>query len=238
MKTIFHPANERGKTELDWLNSKHSFSFGNYYVHNKVSWGTLLVLNDDSIKGGTGFGEHGHKNMEIISIPLKGKLIHKDSAGNEGTLSNKDVQMMSAGSGIRHSEFNGSLSEECDFLQIWIVPRKKNTPPRYEQKEFDFTKKNNLLPLASNGTISKTVSILQDAFIIWGNYEEGESITYTNNIKNNLLYVFNLAGKITIGERELQKRDALAIDFQEEENQIILNAKEKSNFLIFEIPRQ
>jgi redox-sensitive bicupin YhaK (pirin superfamily) len=142
MKTIFYPASERGHVNFGWLDSRHSFSFGNWHHPDKVHFGALRVLNDDTVEGGKGFDTHPHENMEIISIPLKGALAHKDSTGTEGIIFSGDVQIMSAGSGIRHSEYNASHYDPVNFLQLWIFPKQLNIKPRHEQKRFDTAGRN------------------------------------------------------------------------------------------------
>src|SRR5919112_868569 len=137
MKTIIHSADRRGHVSLGWLDSRHSFSFGNYYEPEKVQFGMLRVLNDDVIAGGSGFGTHPHDNMEIISIPVKGAIEHKDSTGTQAVINENDVQIMSAGTGIRHSEYNHYKDKTTNFLQIWIIPKKRNIQPRYDQKTFN-----------------------------------------------------------------------------------------------------
>src|SRR5271154_1830951 len=139
MQSIFHPASQRGQANFGWLDSHHSFSFGQWYDPAKIHFGALRVLNDDIVNGAGGFGTHPHDNMEIISIPLVGSLAHKDSMGTDGVIKTGDVQIMSAGTGIAHSEFNASKTEPTNFLQIWIIPKVKNIKPRYEQKEFKAT---------------------------------------------------------------------------------------------------
>src|SRR5947207_10686706 len=134
MKTVFHPASERGHVNFGWLDSHHSFSFGHWYNPEKIHFGALRVLNDDQVKGGAGFGTHPHDNMEIVSIPLSGALAHKDSTGTDGLIQTGDVQIMSAGTGIEHSEYNASKTEQVNFLQIWIIPKKTNIKPHYDQK--------------------------------------------------------------------------------------------------------
>ena len=137
MKTIFHPASERGHVNFGWLDSHHSFSFGHWYDPEKTHFGALRVLNDDVVKGGAGFGMHPHDNMEIVSIPLSGSIAHKDSTGTDGIIKTGDVQIMSAGSGISHSEFNASKTDPVNFLQLWVFPAKEDIKPRYDQKTFD-----------------------------------------------------------------------------------------------------
>src|SRR5665811_894789 len=152
MKTKIQRASERGNANFGWLNSNHSFSFGHWYDPQKIHFGALRVLNDDVVKGGEGFGTHPHDNMEIVSIPLKGSLAHKDSTGTDGIIKTGDVQIMSAGTGIRHSEFNASKTEEVNFLQIWIIPKQQNIKPRYQQKTFNVSdRKNKWQTVVSNG---------------------------------------------------------------------------------------
>src|SRR6516165_7471538 len=143
MQSIFYPASERGHVNFGWLDSHHSFSFGHWYDPAKVHFGALRVLNDDQVRGGGGFGTHPHDNMEIVSIPLQGELSHKDSIGTQGLIKTGDVQIMSAGTGIQHSEMNASKTDPVSFLQIWIIPKKENIKPRYDQKTFDLVQRIN-----------------------------------------------------------------------------------------------
>ena len=186
MQTKIQRASERGNANFGWLNSNHSFSFGHFYDATKMNFGALRVLNDDIVTGGQGFGEHGHDNMEIVSIPLRGSLAHKDSTGTDGIIQTGDVQIMSAGSGIKHSEFNASKTEEVNFLQIWVVPKQKNIKPRYEQKTFSVAhRKNKWQTVVSPDKNSDSVWINQDAVFSLAHPEKDSVITYKNKFSGN-----------------------------------------------------
>jgi redox-sensitive bicupin YhaK (pirin superfamily) len=234
MKTIVYPAKERGHVNLGWLDSFHSFSFGQYYDARKVHFGALRVLNDDSVAGGGGFGTHPHDNMEIVTIPLEGNLAHKDSTGNEGIIRKGDIQIMSAGTGIRHSEYNASSSEPAKFLQIWVIPKRKDIQPVYGQKSYDLTdRKNKWQVVVSPDSADLGLNINQDARFSLSDLEEGRSIPYQMKWKNAGLYLFVIEGEIKIGGQSLNKRDALGIS--ETENVVIETGK-NSQVLAIEIP--
>jgi len=235
-KTLFHPAIERGAADHGWLNSKHSFSFSRFYDPEKIHFGALRVLNDDWVAPGMGFGAHPHDNMEIISIPLKGKLVHKDSMGNEAVIQAGDIQVMSAGTGITHSEFNGSKTEPVEFLQIWLFPNQQNVAPRYDQvtiKEEEML--NHFLPVLAPSPIPNGVWIHQNAWFHLARFEAGYAQNYSFKNTQNGLYVFVLEGSISVEGKTLNQRDALGIwDASETNIQAIDNAK----FLLMEIPMQ
>jgi redox-sensitive bicupin YhaK (pirin superfamily) len=212
MINIFHPAPERGHVDFGWLDSHHSFSFGNWHDREKVHFGALRVLNDDTVKGGNGFDDYGQENMEIIFIPLKGTLAHKNSTGTEGLISTGDVQIMSAGSGIRHSQYNASHFDPVNFLQIWIFPKQLNIKPRYDQKTFD--------PAGRIGRWQIIVSphsgdgglwINQDARLALTRLTEGTTLAYSPAFPGNGVYVFVLEGSVEIGDSKLAARDGLGI---------------------------
>ena len=211
MKTLLHKANERGKVNFGWLDSKHSFSFGHYHDPAKMNFGALRVLNDDIVTGGGGFGAHPHDNMEIISIPLKGDLEHKDSTGTKAVIRENDVQIMSAGTGIRHSEKNHSSGEAVNFLQIWILPKELNINPRYDQKTFDPSDRNNKLLTVVAPDAKSAVWINQDAWLSLGNYEQGKTDVYPMHKAGNGVYVFVLEGSVKIDDIILDKKDALGV---------------------------
>src|SRR6185436_11000069 len=191
MKSILHPAGERGHVSFGWLDSHHSFSFGHWYDPEKLHFGALRVLNDDIVKGGGGFGAHPHDNMEIVSIPLKGALAHKDSTGTDGIIRTGDVQIMSAGTGIRHSEYNASQHDDVNFLQVWIIPKQQNIKPRYEQKTFNpADRKNKWQVVVSPEKDASSVWINQDAVFSLAHIDS--AITYNNKFKGNGLYLFVL----------------------------------------------
>jgi quercetin 2,3-dioxygenase len=234
MNTILYPAKERGHVNLGWLDSFQSFSFGNYYDPKKVHFGALRVVNDDSVAGGGGFGTHPHDNMEIVTIPLEGKLTHKDSTGNEGIIKKGDVQIMSAGTGIRHSEYNGSSSEDAKFLQIWVFPKLKNIKPVYGQKNYDLSdRKNKWQVVVSPDTAEQALNINQDARFSLVDLDAGKSIGYQMKWKNSGLYLFVIEGAAKVAEKPLSKRDALGVS---ETDQVEIEAVSDSQLLAIEIP--
>jgi len=234
MKTILYPAKERGHVNLGWLNSFHSFSFGQYHDPKKVHFGALRVVNDDSIAGGGGFGTHPHENMEIVTIPLEGKLAHKDSTGNEGIISKGDVQIMSAGTGIRHSEYNASATEQAKLLQIWVFPKLKNIKPVYGQKTFGLKdRNNNWQVVVSPDAAEQALNINQDARFSLVDLEAGKSIGYQMKWKNAGLYLFVIEGDIKAADQALSERDALGIS---ETDQVKIEAVSDTQLLAIEIP--
>src|SRR6195952_706652 len=195
MKKTFHPANERGHNDIGWLKANFSFSFGPYYNPEKVQFGVLRVLNDDIIAGGAGFGTHPHDNMEIITIPLSGALEHKDSMGNIGVIKSGEVQVMSAGSGVTHSEYNHSQTEAANTLQIWLFPKERNIKPRYDQKNFnELLSPNQFTTLISPDKSEDTLWINQDATFSLGDFELGQKIDYTVKTPGNGVYIFVIEG--------------------------------------------
>ena len=234
MKTVLHKAATRGHANHGWLNSYHSFSFGGYYEPSRLHFGMLRVLNDDSVAAGMGFGTHPHDNMEIISIPLSGDLKHKDSMGNESIIKQGDIQVLSAGTGISHSEMNANHDSEVKFLQIWIVPNKKNVQPRYGQITLDEAKmKNNLLQVLSPKENDEGVWIHQDAWFSMGNLEKGFSTEYKLKNNGNGVYAFVLEGNIKINSEQLKKRDGLGIT---EADVLAITAEDDAKLLLMEIP--
>lgn len=212
MANIFHPAPERGHVDFGWLDSHHSFSFGNWYDRDRVQFGALRVLNDDVVKGGNGFDTHPHENMEIISIPLKGTLAHKDSTGAEGILSTGDVRIMSTGSGMHHSEYNASHFDEVNFLQIWIFPRHLNTKPRQEKKSFETIGRiNRWQILVSPRPEDNALFINQDARLAIARLDPGKQLGYTSAFPGNGIYVFVVNGSVEIDGNKLEPRDGLGI---------------------------
>nr|WP_294897411.1 pirin family protein [uncultured Pedobacter sp.] len=235
MKTIFHPAKERGFNSFGWLKSNHSFSFGQYHDPNKMNFGLLRVLNDDHVEQSMGFGTHGHANMEIVSIPLSGALRHKDSTGREEIIKSGDVQIMSAGSGIQHSEYNASKEEPVDFLQIWVFPKIENIEPRYEQKTFSEEQKaDQFLTVVSPDENDEAITINQDAWFSLANLSGGKTIDYSLNNKADGVYVFVLEGDIQVAEKALGTRDAIGV--YETDGSITLKAKSNAKILVIEIP--
>lgn len=211
MKTISHSADRRGHVSFGWLDSHHSFSFGNYYDPEKIHFGMLRVLNDDVITGGSGFGAHPHDNMEIVSIPLSGAIEHKDSLGTQAVINEGDVQIMSAGTGIKHSEYNHYKDKTANFLQIWVIPKKRNIEPRYDQKTFDPSQRINRFQTIVAPDDENAVWINQDAWFSLGNLQSGFSTSYQIKKPGNGVYAFVIDGSVTINNQTLFKRDAIGI---------------------------
>ncbi len=212
MQTVLHKADSRGRAFHGWLESYHSFSFANYYHPERVHFGALRVLNDDHVAPGKGFGTHPHDNMEIISIPLEGDLEHKDSMGNVAVIRNGDIQVMSAGTGIYHSEYNKHADKPVKFLQIWLFPNRKGVQPRYDQLTLDPEKmRNRLLQILSPDPADEGVWIHQDAWFHMGVFDRDAELSYTPKKPGNGLYVFVLDGKASVGGQALDKRDGFGI---------------------------
>ncbi len=233
MKTILHKANTRGHANHGWLNSFHTFSFASYNEPSRMNFGVLRVLNDDTVAAGMGFGKHPHDNMEIVSIPLSGDLEHNDSTGRNEIIKQGDVQIMSAGSGITHSEKNANHNKEVKFLQIWVMPAKRNIEPRYEQKSFPKEGRKNKLQTVVAPNNVEAVWINQNAWFTLGNFDKGVTSTYNVNKLENGVYAFIIKGDVTINEIALNERDGLAITESE-----ILNITANSNaeVLLIEVP--
>jgi redox-sensitive bicupin YhaK (pirin superfamily) len=235
MKTTIHKANTRGHANHGWLDSYHTFSFAGYYDPQRIHFGALRVLNDDTVAGGMGFGAHPHDNMEIISIPTEGGLEHKDSMGNTQVIKKGDVQVMSAGTGIKHAEKNNSKDETVKFFQIWVFPKEKNVVPRYDQKNFsDADKHNKLLTVVSPlGTNDGGVQIHQDAWFSLGKLDKGFSTSYNLRDKENGVYAFVIEGDISVNGEKLNRRDGLAIT---EADKLEIKADSDAELLLMEIP--
>lgn len=234
MKTILHKAATRGHANHGWLNSYHTFSFAGYYDPARIHFGALRVLNDDTVAAGMGFGTHPHDNMEIISIPLSGDLKHRDSMGNEAIIKQGDIQVMSAGTGISHSEMNANRDKEVKFLQIWVFPNQKNVQPRYDQVTMDESKmKNNFLQVLSPDKNDESVWIHQNAWFSMGLIEKGNTINYTLKDKNNGVYAFVIEGAVSINDEVLEKRDGLGIT---ETDTFTVTATDNAKVLLMEVP--
>lgn len=234
MKKIIHLAKDRGFADHGWLKAAHSFSFAQYYDPAKVHFGLLRVLNDDIVAPAMGFGMHGHDNMEIVTIPLRGSLAHRDSLGSEGTITPGEVQIMSAGSGIRHSEFNGSATEEVNLLQIWVFPKERNIQPRYDQKQFDTGKAHNRFQLlVSPDEAEGALWINQDAVFALGNFDAGSSFEYAIKHPGNGAYVFVIEGSIELDGSTLGRRDAVGVY---DTASVGFQTKENSKVLVIEVP--
>lgn len=229
---IVRKSNDRGHTNLGWLNSKHTFSFGHYYDSKYMGLEKLRVINDDKVLPGEGFGTHPHKNMEIISYVLEGELAHKDSMGNGSVIYKGDVQRMSAGTGVTHSEFNNSNSKELHFLQIWFLPNKKDIMPSYEQKSFtEESKLNNLKLIVSSDGKNGSISINQDVNIYNCIINNTKNINFTVD-KNRAQWLHVATGDVIVNDIALSEGDGIKI---ENEKCIDIKTKSTGEFLIFDI---
>lgn len=232
--TVIHKANTRGNADHGWLKSKHTFSFASYYNPDRMHFGVLRVLNDDSVEGGMGFGTHPHDNMEIISIPLEGDLEHKDSMNNVTVIRNGDVQVMSAGTGIQHSEFNKNKDKAVKFLQIWVFPNKKNVTPRYDQITLNMADRHNKLQqILSPNANDEGVWIHQNAWFHLGKFDKGIATDYHLKLKGNGLYLFNLSGELTVNGEKIEARDGFGIWDTEK---LHISANSNAEFLLMEVP--
>lgn len=234
MKTILHKADSRGQANHGWLKTHHTFSFANYYSPERVHFGALRVLNDDWIAPAMGFGMHPHDNMEIITIPLSGVVEHKDSMGNHGTITAGEIQVMSAGTGIYHSEFNGHSSEPLSLLQIWVFSDKRNVTPRYDQISLhDIEKENELYQILSPSDKDQGVWIHQQAWFSLGNFSKEWEGSYQLHKPESGVYVFIIEGEASVAGKQLNKRDGLGIS---ETDKIDIQCSENTRLLIMEIP--
>lgn len=233
MKTEIHKSNTRGQANHGWLDAKHSFSFGQWYNPERTHFGKLRVLNDDIVKAGFGFGKHPHDNMEIITIPLSGALEHKDSTGGQGVIAKNDVQVMSAGTGIEHSEFNHSKTEDVNLFQLWIFTNKKDVAPRYDQQTFNPLDRTNkfqtvVSPFGENG-----LWIYQDAYISLGNFDAATLSSYTIKKQGNGIYLLVIEGEVEIDGNTLYKRDAIGVW---DTDAIDILCKTNTEILLVEVP--
>ncbi|GAA3559592.1 pirin family protein [Snuella lapsa] len=234
MKTIVHKANTRGYANHGWLQSYHSFSFANYYNPDRVHFGALRVLNDDTVSAGMGFGTHPHSNMEIVSIPLEGDLEHKDSMGNTSIIREGEIQVMSAGTGIYHSEYNKNKDVPVKFLQIWVVPNEQDVAPRYDQITIEALKKDNLFyGILSPENEYAGVWIHQDAWFFMGEFNEETEIDYVLKREGNGVYFFVLDGEAEIAGNKLEERDGLGVW---ETPSVAVKAKKGARVLAIEVP--
>jgi redox-sensitive bicupin YhaK (pirin superfamily) len=238
MRTRLFPKSQRGTANHGWLQANFSFSFGNFYNPDMVQFGMLRVLNDDTIAAGTGFGTHPHENMEIITIPLEGGLTHRDSMGSHATVSFGEVQVMSAGTGITHSEMNASESDQAKTLQLWIFPDKENVTPRYDQKKFDLeASKNTLVNIVSpeDKNDGNALWIHQDAFLHLGVFDAGQTVDHPLHIEGNGVYLFLIEGQLEINGQTVNERDAYgAVEFET----LTFTTKAPAKVLIIEVPMQ
>lgn len=213
MKKVYHPSNERGHANHGWLDSYHSFSFAHWYNPHKMNFGALRVLNDDSVMPKMGFGKHPHSDMEIISIPLSGSLTHRDSMGHSQEIKVGDVQVMSAGTGIEHSEFNSHSTEKVEFLQIWIFPKEKGITPRYDQKSFDSAHRNQQWQVLvhADDKEGEGLKIHQDALIRIIEMHGNTKTNYASIADSKGVYFFVIEGCFEIADSNVSKRDALGV---------------------------
>jgi hypothetical protein len=234
MEKILYKSESRGHANHGWLDTHHTFSFASYYDPNRIHFGALRVLNDDKITSGTGFPKHPHENMEIISIPLKGDLAHEDSMGNQATIKQGDVQVMSAGTGIMHSEFNPNKDIGTEFLQIWVFPNKENIEPRYGQVHYPVAdRKNSFQMVVSPKDGGLDTWIQQDAWFHLADFEKGFEKSYELKKKDNGLFLFLLEGEIEIGGEKLEKRDGIGLLNLEE---VTIKANADAEMLLMEVP--
>ena len=234
MKTLLFKAADRGSADYGWLKPNYYFSFAQYHNPAKVHFGLLRVLNDDFIAGGGKFPTHPHDNMEIVTIPFTGAIKHNDSTGGEGVIQAGDIQIMSAGSGVQHSEANASATEPVTLFQVWIFPKERNIKPRYDQKTFDVTERTNKWQtVVSPVEADNALWINQDARFSLTNLEAGAAINYTNAFKNNGVFLVVINGSVEVGGQQLNKRDALGISETED---FIVKASEDAELLAIEIP--
>ncbi len=234
MKTIYHAADSRGDANHGWLKSKHTFSFANYHNPERMGFGALRVINDDFVIGGQGFGKHSHRDMEIISIPLSGKLGHGDNIGNNGIIETGEIQVMSAGTGITHSEMNGDDKEAVKFLQIWVIPNKMNVEPRYQQVRMDdILKPNEFNQVLSPNSDDAGVWIHQDAWFSMGDFDKGVTQTYELKNPNNGVYIFVISGKVVVNGNTLDTRDGLGVW---DTKNFTMDVIEDAKVLLMEVP--
>ena len=235
-KTILHKSSTRGHADHGWLNSYHTFSFANYHNPERIHFGALRVLNDDTVSAARGFGTHPHENMEIISIPLEGDLEHKDSMGNTTIIKQGDIQVMSAGSGVQHSEYNKNTDVPVKFLQIWVFPNKKNVTPRYDQFSLNEEDRHNKLQqILSPNAGDAGVWIHQDAWFHLGKFDKGVATEYTIKKSGNGVYAFIISGEVEINNQVLNTRDALGIW---DTDKFTITANSEAEFLLIDVPME
>ena len=235
-RTVLHPATTRGHANHGWLNSYHSFSFAGYNNPERMHFGALRVLNDDTVSGGQGFGKHPHDNMEIISIPLSGDLEHQDSMGNKTVIRQHDVQVMSAGTGVAHSEKNHNPSQEVKFLQIWVFPNQRGIASAYGQQTFaPEARHNQLLQVVSPHGDGSNPHLQQDAWFHLGNLDQGFATQYALKKAGNGVYAFVLEGDVTINGQALHRRDGFGIW---ETDTLAISADSNAELLLMEVPME
>lgn len=234
MQTVIHRADSRGHADYGWLNTHHSFSFARYYHPERMNFGALRVLNDDIVAGGAGFGSHPHDNMEIISIPLSGAMEHKDNTGATSVIRAGDVQIMSAGSGIVHAEYNHSATQPLNFLQIWIQPKKRNIAPRYDQKTFDAADRRNTWQIVvAPDTAQGALRINQDAYISLATLDADAQLSYKPHNTHTGLYAFVVQGAVNVADTLLHTRDSLGVW---ETDEALFAAAAETELVLIEVP--
>ena len=236
MKKVFHAAKTRGNANHGWLNANHSFSFANYHNPERMNFGALRVLNDDTIAAGMGFGTHPHENMEIITIPLEGDLEHKDSMGNIGVINKGEIQVMSAGTGVHHSEYNKNVDQAVKVLQLWVFPKKQNVTPRYDQMSVrDLKEPNDFYQVLSPNSEDAGMWVHQDTWFHLGEFDIEKSLDYTIKKPGNGVYVFVIDGSFNVEGESLKIRDAIGIWDAET---ISFKAQSQSKVLLVEVPME
>ena len=234
MKTVFHPSDSRGYANHGWLKARHSFSFASWYQPDRLHFGALRVLNDDIIQGGMGFGTHPHDNMEIVTIPLKGDLEHKDSMGNSAVIREGDIQVMSAGTGVQHSEYNNSPDKEINLFQLWLFPNKQNVKPRYDQLPIrSLHQKNEFFQILSPSANDQGVWIHQDAWMHILDADQGQSFDYVLQNPENGVYLIVIEGEVEVDNQTLFRRDAIGIW---ETDKLTIKTKTDAELLLVQVP--
>lgn len=234
MKKTIHKADSRGYFDHGWLKTYHTFSFAGYYDPKRIRFGLLRVLNDDIVEPGMGFGTHPHDNMEIVTIPLEGELAHKDSMGHKQAIRPGEIQAMSAGSGLTHSEFNNSDTEKVNLLQIWVFPNEVDIEPRYEQKVFNTEeRKNKFQTVVSPEKENGAMWINQDAYFSLAEMEKGKELNYKIKLKGNGVYLFVIEGSVSAADENLGRRDGMGV---EDIDELKIKSDENSEILLIEVP--
>ena len=234
MTTRVYPASSRGSANFDWLKTNYSFSFAYYRNPERMGFGPLRVLNDDWIAPASGFPPHSHANMEIITLPFTGTLSHKDSSGGEGSIQAGEVQMMSAGTGITHSEYNNDPAIPVELFQIWIEPNQMNVAPRYEERNFDFgTIKNSIKPFITPTGADGTFQIYQNAYFSWVQVEQGTELTYKLHGSGQGVFAIVIEGSASIADQKLNRRDAIEI---EDSTSVHISSNSEATVLLIEVP--
>ena len=234
MKTVFHPSDSRGYANHGWLEARHSFSFASWYQPDRLHFGALRVLNDDIIQGVMGFGTHPHDNMEIVTIPLKGELKHKDSMGNSAVIREGDIQVMSAGTGVQHSEYNNSPDKEINLFQLWLFPNKQNVKPRYDQLPIrSLHQKNEFFQILSPSANDQGVWIHQDAWMHILDADQDQSFDYVLQSPENGVYLIVIEGEVEVDNQTLFRRDAIGIW---ETDKLTIKTKTDAELLLVQVP--